>query len=175
MKLGLHSYDDYERQLLSTAKVMIKQLDNAISEQTVRALSQQLEVTFETLISKVPLLAVTNLSAMSIFPSTTPCQFDLLVVDEASQCDIPSTIPLLFRAKRVCVIGDPKQLKAIHSMKESMHTHLKEKSRLLDAKFAPYDYLAKSFFDLANHWCKEWQRTMLKEHFRCHSDCGLLQ
>jgi very-short-patch-repair endonuclease len=169
LKLGLHSYDDNERQLLSTAKVMIKQLDNAISDQTVRALSQQLEVTFETLISKVPLLAVTNLSAMSIFPSTTPCQFDLLVMDEASQCDIPSTIPLLFRAKRVCVIGDPKQLKAIHSMKESMHTHLKEKSRLLDRRFAPYDYLAKSFFDLANHWCKEGQRTMLKEHFRCHS------
>ena len=169
LKVGLHSYDDNERQLLSTAKVMIKQLDNAISDQTVKELSRQLEVTFETLISKVPLLAVTNLSTMSVFPSTTPCQFDLLVVDEASQCDIPSTIPLLFRAKRVCVIGDPKQLKAIHSIKESMHTHLKEKSRLLDAKFAPYDYLSMSFFDLANHWCKEDQRTMLKEHFRCHS------
>jgi very-short-patch-repair endonuclease len=169
LKAGLHSYNDNERQLLSTAQVMMKQLDDATSDLTIRELSRQLEFTFETLISKVPLLAVTNLSTMSVFPSTNPCQFDLLVVDEASQCDIPSTIPLLFRAKRVCVIGDPKQLKAIHSMKGSMHSHLKEKSRLLDFKYAPYDYLTKSFFDLASHWCKEEERTMLREHFRCHS------
>jgi superfamily I DNA and/or RNA helicase/very-short-patch-repair endonuclease len=169
LKTGLHSFSNDERRQLSSAKVLLKQLDDANSEITIRELSRQLEFTFETLISKVPLLAVTNLSTMSLFPSTSHSQFDLLVVDEASQCDIASTIPLLYRAKRVCVIGDPKQLKAIHSMKESMNAYLKTKSRLNDIRFAPYDYLTFSFFDLASYWCGDSQRTILREHFRCHS------
>ena len=100
LQTGLHSFSNEERRQLSSAKVLLKQLDDANSEITIRELSRQLEFTFETLISKVPLLAVTNLSTMSLFPSTSHSQFDLLVVDEASQCDIASTIPLLFRAKR---------------------------------------------------------------------------
>jgi hypothetical protein len=35
--------------------------------------------------------------------------FDLVVIDEASQCDIASALPLLYRAKRSVIIGDPQQ------------------------------------------------------------------
>ncbi|MER5183243.1 AAA domain-containing protein [Streptomyces sp. NPDC002896] len=40
----------------------------------------------------------------------TPKLFDLVVIDEASQCSIPSVLPLLFRARRALIIGDPMQL-----------------------------------------------------------------
>ncbi|MFE6515869.1 AAA domain-containing protein [Streptomyces sp. NPDC057748] len=40
----------------------------------------------------------------------SPKLFDLVVIDEASQCSIPSVLPLLFRAKRALIIGDPMQL-----------------------------------------------------------------
>jgi hypothetical protein len=36
--------------------------------------------------------------------------FDVLVVDEASQCRLEEALPLLLRAKRVVIAGDPKQL-----------------------------------------------------------------
>ncbi|MFK0232938.1 AAA domain-containing protein [Streptomyces vinaceus] len=39
-----------------------------------------------------------------------PKLFDLVVIDEASQCSIPSVLPLLFRAERALIIGDPMQL-----------------------------------------------------------------
>lgn len=52
--------------------------------------------------------AVTSMSARR-FP-TDPGLFDLVIIDEAGQCTIPSIVPLLFRAKRALVIGDPMQL-----------------------------------------------------------------
>jgi hypothetical protein len=168
LKVSLSTYDDNERETLNSAKVSIKQLENATSDQEMGRLSDQLAWAFKTLLSKTPLLAVTNLSAMKMFPSAQPAQFEMLVIDEASQSDIPSTIPLLFRSKRVCVIGDPKQLKAVHPMKGSMHEHIKKKLGLNSPRFAPYDYLESSFFDLASNFATDKRRSRLVEHFRCH-------
>jgi len=36
--------------------------------------------------------------------------FDLVIVDEASQVNLAEVIPILFRAKRFCIVGDHKQL-----------------------------------------------------------------
>ncbi|GAA5204904.1 AAA domain-containing protein [Streptomyces thinghirensis] len=52
--------------------------------------------------------AVTSLSARHFLPG--PALFDLVVIDEASQCAIPHILPLLFRARRALVIGDAMQL-----------------------------------------------------------------
>jgi hypothetical protein len=40
----------------------------------------------------------------------TPKLFDLVVIDEASQCSIAAVLPLLYRARRALIIGDPMQL-----------------------------------------------------------------
>lgn len=45
-----------------------------------------------------------------------PAIYDLLIIDEASQCDIASILPLLYRVKRVVIIGDNKQLPHISSI-----------------------------------------------------------
>jgi very-short-patch-repair endonuclease len=44
-----------------------------------------------------------------------PCEpglFDVVIVDEASQCDLPSMTPVLYRAKQAIVAGDSKQMQA---------------------------------------------------------------
>src|SRR5690606_36295617 len=56
-----------------------------------------------------PVWAVTSLSAGSRFPLARGL-FDLVLIDEASQSDIASALPLLYRAKRAVVLGDPNQL-----------------------------------------------------------------
>ena len=63
-----------------------------------------------------PVWATTNLSVRSNFPLESGL-FDLVIIDEASQCDIPSAIPLLYRAKQIVVIGDPHQLRHVVSLK----------------------------------------------------------
>lgn len=63
----------------------------------------------------VPAFATTTLSAERSIP-LSPGLFDLVVVDEASQCSIAAVLPLLFRARRALVIGDPKQLRHVCSL-----------------------------------------------------------
>ena len=44
-----------------------------------------------------------------------PCEaglFDTVIIDEASQCDLPSMAPVLFRAKQAIIAGDSKQMQA---------------------------------------------------------------
>jgi len=44
-----------------------------------------------------------------------PCEpglFDVVIVDEASQCDLPSMAPVLYRAQQAIVAGDSKQMQA---------------------------------------------------------------
>jgi len=44
-----------------------------------------------------------------------PCEpglFDFVIVDEASQCDLPSMTPVLYRAKQAIIVGDAKQMQA---------------------------------------------------------------
>lgn len=36
--------------------------------------------------------------------------FDLVVIDEASQVNLAEIIPILYRAKKICIVGDHKQL-----------------------------------------------------------------
>ncbi|MEQ9413518.1 MAG: AAA domain-containing protein, partial [Cyclobacteriaceae bacterium] len=54
------------------------------------------------------------------------------MIDEASQCDIASALPLLYRAKRAVIIGDDKQLTHISSISETQDIHLLEKYGLDD-------------------------------------------
>jgi very-short-patch-repair endonuclease len=59
-----------------------------------------------------PVWAISTLSAASRLP-LIPGLFDYVIFDEASQCDIASAIPLIARAKRAVVVGDPLQLRFI--------------------------------------------------------------
>ncbi|MGY1793073.1 AAA domain-containing protein [Geodermatophilus sp. SYSU D00525] len=53
--------------------------------------------------------ACTALSAGRNFPLTAGL-FDLVVIDEASQCGVAEVLPLAYRAKRLVIVGDPNQL-----------------------------------------------------------------
>ena len=39
--------------------------------------------------------------------------FDLVIIDEASQCSLATALPLVYRAKRLAVIGDPELVRDI--------------------------------------------------------------
>jgi very-short-patch-repair endonuclease len=88
-----------------------------------------------------PCWAVTSLSAGSHIP-LLPAIFDLVIIDEASQSDIPSAIPLFFRARRAGVIGDPNQLTHITSLTRTKDVILRRRAgldRLADQRFSYVD------------------------------------
>lgn len=112
--------------------------------------------------------AITSLSARGRVPFE-PSFFDLLVVDEASQCDIASALPLLFRARRVVVIGDPMQLRHISTLSNQQDQQLLSKHGLLE-DYAGWAYSPKSLFDLASSLCRSEDIVALRDHHRSHAD-----
>ena len=114
----------------------------------------------------LPCWAVTSLSAKGRIPFA-PGIFDLVIFDEASQCDIASALPLLYRAKSAVVIGDPKQLTHITSLRKGQDYKLLEKNKLED-NFINWAYSFNSLFNLAATYTNNDMFVKLVDHHRSH-------
>lgn len=112
--------------------------------------------------------AVTALSARGKIPFV-PGHFDLLVIDEASQCDIASVLPLLYRAKRTVIIGDPQQLRHISAVPRAKDADLQAKYGLVENR-AVWMYSVNSLYDLAAGVADAEQIVNLRDHHRSHAD-----
>lgn len=84
-------------------------------------------------------------------------KIDCIIIDEASQCDIMSALPLLYVAKKIVVVGDNKQLSAIINMEDN---EIKTK---VEAK---YDYRKGNFLNTISKAIAP-PSNMLLEHYRC--------
>jgi len=122
---------------------------------------------FPQIASILPCWAVTSLSARGRVPFD-PNFFDLLVIDEASQCDIASVLPLLYRARRVVVIGDPMQLRHISALSRQQDQQLLSKHGLLD-DYPGWAYSVRSLFDVASSLCRGEDIVELRDHHRSHA------
>ena len=58
---------------------------------------------------------ITDSASAQVIPMQ-PGLFDLLVIDQATQCTLTEMLPLIFRAKRLVVIGDPQQPSSIECL-----------------------------------------------------------
>jgi very-short-patch-repair endonuclease len=94
--------------------------------------------------------------------------FDLVVFDEASQCDIASALPLLYRARRVAVIGDPKQLAHISRVRQSRDAQMLARAGLHG--YEAWMYSTQSLFALVAAHAPEDARVHLRDHHRSHPD-----
>ena len=112
-----------------------------------------------------PIWGVTNLSAWGNFPLKDGL-FDLVIIDEASQCDIPSILPLLYRAKRAILVGDPNQLQHITSLKPMDSKMLSNNLQLGDLSKEGYNYTENSAFLSARRHTEV--SSILKDHYRSH-------
>jgi len=133
---------------------------------TVRA---AIERVFVDIVKVIPLWACSNLSVRSRLP-LTPGTFDLVVIDEASQCDIASCLPLLYRAKRAMIVGDPMQLRHIAMIGQEVEDRLRSLNDVGGVELGRFRYSVNSIWDPAfavaqgDFGCS----LMLKEHWRCH-------
>lgn len=108
---------------------------------------------------------VSNLSIKNGFPLSKEI-FDILVIDEASQCDIASVIPLIFRAKKVVIIGDPLQLTHITNVKRYEEDYV---SNFINFATNKHNYIKYSLFDYSNTLANDLSipTYFLADHFRC--------
>lgn len=122
------------------------------------------------LLGVIPGFVVTSLSARRSIP-LSPGLFECIILDESSQCDIASALPLLLRAKRLVIIGDPKQLRHISSIPEQAEQRIAVDQNAT-ALLARYSYRTKSLYDCAAETLEVCGLAplFLKEHYRSHPD-----
>ena len=132
-----------------------------------RDVGRLLRESTKDIVNILPCWAVTSLSARGRIPFE-PGFFDLLIVDEASQCDIASVLPLLYRAKRAMVIGDPEQLKHISTLRRKQDEQLLARHGIGDIGI-DWSYSVNSLYGLASNLCRSEDVVRLKDHHRSHA------
>jgi very-short-patch-repair endonuclease len=90
--------------------------------------------------------------------------FDVIIVDEASQCG-PEGLPLLYLGKRILVVGDDKQISP-----EAVGTNREQVQQLMQNYL--FDFSHADSFDVENSLFDHGRirfsnRISLREHFRC--------
>jgi len=94
-----------------------------------------------------------------------PGMFDVIIVDEASQCGIEA-LPLFYLGKKILIVGDDKQISpdAVGVKQDAVH-------RLMDELL--YDFRYKSSFNIESSLFDHGKlrhgtrQIILREHFRC--------
>jgi hypothetical protein len=97
-----------------------------------------------------------------------PKLFDLVVIDEASQCSVPSVLPLLFRARRALIIGDPMQLGHIPGVSPQQERQARTRTGLSAAQL---EHRRLAYHVYSSYHAAEQHgdgALLLDEHYRCH-------
>ncbi len=117
---------------------------------------------FNRFLARYPVILSTSQSLLNNVPSTFT--FDYLIIDEASQGDLLSSVLALNHAKNVVIIGDSKQLEQIEE-----EVLFKESEKLAREYEIPYHfrYEANSILTTTKRAISSVPTTLLREHYRC--------
>jgi superfamily I DNA and/or RNA helicase len=162
--------DRRQRQLIGDFKVLLEQISQAreANKKVSGAVYRRFYELFTKLAAVLPAWAVTNLSARGRIPLDAGF-FDLLVVDEASQCDIASPIPLLYRCKRAVIIGDPKQLPHITQISPSVNQQLMHDHKIEELG-ERWSYKESHLYRIAEDSTDIGSVIELRDHHRSRSE-----
>jgi len=93
--------------------------------------------------------------------------FDLVIIDEASQCDIASAMSALQRARRAVITGEPKQLRHVSFLPVARQKEFGERHGLNEEALSRFDFRNVSLVDLASDMIEDQDAVVfLNEHFR---------
>jgi len=118
---------------------------------------------FRPLLEAFPCWAVTTYAISESLP-LKPGLFDVAIIDEASQCDIASCFPVLFRAKKAVIVGDDKQLPHMSFLEKAKEQSFLSQHNIPDKYQLMWRFRTNSMFDLANYYSST--PIMLDEHYR---------
>lgn len=94
--------------------------------------------------------------------------FDYVIIDEASQVDLASVIPVLLRARRAIVVGDDRQLKSLSFIDRRFNENAK--SMILHEMYHEqqefFDNSKNTLYDFAKYFTDSSSVFMLTEYFR---------
>jgi len=120
---------------------------------------------FKPLLEAFPCWCVTTYAVSGSLP-LKPGLFDVAIIDEASQCDIASCFPILYRAKKAVIVGDDKQLPHLSFLEKAKEQSFLTQYGIADKYQLMWRFRTNSMFDIANYY--SMFPVLLDEHFRSY-------
>ena len=122
---------------------------------------------FRKSLGAVPIWITTAQAPQSI--PLEPDLFDIVIIDEATQCTLTNLLPLVYRGKRLVVIGDGHQLPAIPTIRGTEERALAKKFGVEDL----LDFIGHDENDVYSTAAQSLPRrradvVMLTNHYRSH-------
>jgi len=101
--------------------------------------------------------------------------FDYVVFDEASQVDLPSAAPALYRAERAIIVGDPMQLGHITKLARDVDMSIAQDCGILqeDGLYQKIKYRELSLYGTGER-CLSKTPVRLKNHYRSEDSIAAL-
>lgn len=167
MSQFLHQQLDHRlHQLLSDHRKALATLSKALRSRASHTRNQRFEALDWSIITRVFPVWVVSVGDLSDSVPMTTELFDLVIVDEATQCNLPQALPALQRGKRAVIVGDPKQLRHYSFLARKVQDEAALKHELKDAP-VDLDYRSRSLLDYAIDALPDRNAlSFLDEHFR---------
>jgi len=146
------------------ARKGLRRYRNALKRRTSGAWERDIAgIDPSLLLSLFPIWVVESDDVHRVLPLQTGL-FPLVMIDEASQCDLASAIPALHRGKRVLIAGDPKQLRHVSFLPNHRLADLAERNGIPKPLRDRYHFRSVSLIDAALEVTDAVH--FLSEHFR---------
>lgn len=119
------------------------------------------EENLKKFLSIFPIVVCTNLSCDKLGPAKP--QFDLVVMDEAGQCNIASSLIPIVRTKNLLLVGDTNQLQPVTVIEDSINDELLIKYGIKEE----YNYIHNSILSTMLKKDNNSKNILLRYHYRC--------
>ena len=108
-----------------------------------------------------PVIFSTNISSNKLGGSGH--KFDLVVMDEAGQCNAAHALIPISKADNLLLVGDPNQLKPVITIEDDVNEKLMKKYNVSEL----YDYKKWSILDVMRNHDNISKYILIKYHYRC--------
>lgn len=157
-----------ENQLEDTIKahrsLFMQFLEALKTKDTSLKLDSLQAIDFSIILEAIPLW-LTKVKSVSEFLPLQNEMFDVVIFDEATQCDMASCIPILQRGKQVIIAGDTNQLRHFSFLSNTQITNKLEEYQL--QMHWHLNYRSHSMLDLMLFTAKHQNQVVaLEEHYR---------
>lgn len=168
--------EELEKYLYYTGASYMKRLDNREFDKLREILAQEdLEKAAEAFakyladkknlqrLQKIfPIIATTCISAHRL--GDPEPMFDMVIMDEASQCNTAVSLVPIVRGSSLMLVGDPQQLSPVILLDQMVNERLKKRYCVSEE----YDYCKNSIYKVYLACDAVSDEILLHNHYRCH-------
>lgn len=109
-----------------------------------------------------PIIVTTCISAHKL--GNPEPMFDMVIIDEASQCNTAVSLVPIIRGENLMLVGDPQQLNPVILLDEVVNQKLRKKYNVADE----YDYRKNSIYKTFLSCDAVSDEVLLHNHYRCN-------